>query len=289
MNRLILRAFGFFVVSLLLFVASAIGQEDETMRILETDHSKLYGDTLWTPHDKPVLAIVPFEPIMYKSQIDRSIGENDGTNFEQIRENFRKSLDNLLFIETDQKYSIVRMGADDAERKEDLYKLYRSTSPDYRILPQEKKEEKKLLNLKKKEKSKEQETPKGTYMHQGQVVSNQDDSPKFMARTVKDSTVFEYMYNKYGAVLYVFVNQFDVGPMPGLDYRSFESEEYQREITVHYSVFTLNKEIFSGVSKTWFSSRVNSQKDIILQSMPSLASDISSKIPVMISEKNATK
>ena len=97
--------------------------------------------------------------------------------------------------------------------------------------------------------------------------------------------MFDFMFNKYGAVLYVFINQFDVGPMAGLDYRSFESEEYQREIKVHYSVYTHKKEIFSGVSRAYFSSMVNSQKDIIVESMPAISADIAEQIPILLSEE----
>ena len=274
---------------------ASFAQEDETMRIFKSDHSEWTEDTLWTAHEKPTLVIIPFEPMMYRSQIDRSIGQNDGTNFEQIRDNFRISLDNLLFIENDQKYSVVRMLSKEEEIKKDLYYLYSSTSQDYRVVPKENEEpKKKSLNLKmplNKRKKEEEEAEKkhGTYIENGQIQSHNDGQERFMARSVRDSAMFDFMYNKYGAVIYVFINQFDIGPMPGLDYRSFESEEYQREIRVHYSVFTHKSEIYAGVAKTWFSSRVNTQKDIIMESMPALATDIGTHIPVMVSQSEQTQ
>ena len=103
-----------------------------------------------------------------------------------------------------------------------------------------------------------------------------------MARTITDSSLFNYLHGKYGSVLYVFVNQFDVGPMAGLDFRAFEGDEYQREIKVHYSIYTHGFEIYSGVAKTYFSSMVNSQKEIIVENMPDLARQIATSIPVMI-------
>ena len=265
---------------------SSWAQEDETMRILETDRSKLMGDTLWTPHDQPTLMIVPFEPIMYKSQIDRSIGAVDGTNFDQIRENFRRGLDNLLYIETDQQYSVIKLLGDDAEKKVDLFKIYASSAPEYQILPKEKAPPKKVkLNFLNKAEEDKPKKAHGTKMESGQIKSENDGEERFMARAIRDSSIFDIMYEKYGTVLYLFINQFDLGPMPGLDYRSFESEEYQREIKIHYSIYTHKKEIYSGVSKAWFSSTLNSQKDIILQAMPALSSEIAKNLPVLISEQ----
>jgi hypothetical protein len=176
------------------------------------------------------------------------------------------------------------MMVDDEDRRKDLYAIYGKSGKDYRVLPQENEEAPKKVKLPNLKKQKPQETQlHGTRMQNGQIVSENDGQERFMARTITDSSLFNYLYGKYGSVLYVFINQFDVGPMAGLDYRAFEGDEYQREIKVHYSVYTHGYEIYSGVAKTYFSSMVNSQKDIIVENMPELARQIATSIPVMIS------
>ena len=277
-------------LGILLFI-SIISQpiiaQDETMGILKDDMGTMKDDTLWIPGNEPTLILIPFEPMMYKSQIDRSIGTNDGTNYTQIVNNFRRALDNILYIENDAKFSIVRMIEDDEERKKDLYAFYSASSRDYRVVPKEdeaEKEEKKLKLPKLKIQEETDEKPEhGTSIQNGQIVSHNDGQKRFMARVIKDSSIFDYMHGKYGSVLYLFINQFDIGPMEGLDYRAFEADEYQRQITVHYTVYTHKQEIYSGMAITYFSSTVNSQKDIIIENFPTLASQISKHIPFVIS------
>ncbi|MGB0402465.1 MAG: hypothetical protein ACPGEG_00120 [Salibacteraceae bacterium] len=275
------------LLSLIIISGVNLWAQDETMRIFKNDVSEYRNDTLWTVANQPTLILIPFEPLMYKSQIDRSIGMNDGTNYQQIVGNWRRGLDNMLFIETDVNYSVIRLLAEDEERKKDLYSMYSASSLDYRELPKKEENKKKinLSRLKSKEKE-EPETQKGTRMENGQIVSDPNSNDRFMARSVNDSAIFDYMYGKYGSVLYVFINQFEIGPMSGLDYRAFESDEYQRQITVHYSVFANKYEIHSGVATSYFSSTNNSQKDIILQSFSELSKQITNKIPTLLQAKS---
>lgn len=212
---------------------------------------------------------------------------NDGTNYQQIVGNWRIGLDNILFIETDANYSVIRLIVEDEERKKDLYAMYSASSLDYRDLPKKEENKKKinLSKLKSKEKT-ESQKPTGTRMENGQIVSDPNTNDQFMARVIKDSTIFDYMYGKYGSILYVFINQFEIGPMNGLDYRAFESDEYQRQITVHYSVYANNFEVHSGIATSYFSSTNNSQKDIILQTFPNLAEQIALKIPTVLQTKS---
>ena len=275
-----------FLLGLFCFLIIGLKAQDETMGILDNEVGEYKNDTLWVPGNEPALIVVPFEPMMYKSQIDRSIGTNDGTTYNQIVSNFRRGLDNVLFIENDAKYSVVRMIVEEEDHKKDLHAFYNASSRDYRVVPKKESEEEskklKFPKLKKKEKVKEQPA-NGTSIQNGQIVSHNDGQKRFMARVIKDSSVFDYMYGKYGSVLYLFINEFDIGPMDGLDYRAFESDEYQRQITVHYSVYTHKQEIYSGIAVTYFSSTVNSQKDIIIENFPALAKEIGKHIPHIVS------
>jgi len=129
------------------FLMVGVQAQDETLGILEDEVGSYKNDTLWIPGNEPTLVLIPFEPMMYRSQIDRSIGTNDGTKYEQIVNNFRRGLDNVIYIENDTRYSIVRMIVDEEDVKKDLYALYNASSRDYRVVPkpeEAEKEEKKL-------------------------------------------------------------------------------------------------------------------------------------------------
>jgi hypothetical protein len=271
------------------FLPQHLKSQDETMRILQSDVSEYRNDTLWTHVEQPTLVLIPFDPKMYKSQIDRSIGNNDGTTYQQIVNNWRVGFDNVLFIQLDPKYKVIRLIVEDENRQADLNAMYGASKLEYRVVPKEEKEEqKKKLKLPKlKEKEEDEPKPHGTRIENGQIVSENDGQERFMATVVQDSGIFNYMHNKYGSVLYVFINEFDIGPMKGLDYRAFESDEYQREVTVHYSVYTHGHEIYSGIAQGYFPSTVNSQKDIIVETLPQVAQKIALQIPVIVSGENS--
>ncbi|UTW63885.1 hypothetical protein KFE98_07035 [bacterium SCSIO 12741] len=271
-----------------IWALGAVQAQDETMHILENDHGRLVNDTLWTFGDQPKLMVVPFKPMMYKSSITSSIGRNDGTSYDQIVTNFRRGLDNLIYLESNANYQVVRMIAADEETQEDLHFIYRSLKDEYRELPDQGKEDDKKIKLKLNKKKKVEEDPgkNGTYMQQGQIRSNPDGKPRFMACSVRDTALFDYLEDKYSSVLYLIINQIDIEPQAGLDYRAFEGDEYQRQITVHYSIFTHDQEVYAGVVKTYFSSTVNGQKEIIQDYFPSLAQQLVGKLPVMTAAKS---
>lgn len=274
------------VLALLLlgYVAEA---QDETKAVFENDILRINNDTIYANSEAPTLILVPFEPKMYMSQIDRSIGANDGTNYNQIVANWRRGLDNMLFIETDAKFKVIRLMAEDENRQKDLYAFYGNSKFEYREIEPSKNEtssERKKLSVLKSKKKEEETKEHGTRVENGQIVSHNDGKNRFMARVIADSGLFNYMHNKYESVVYVFVNQFNVGPMDGLDYRAYESDEYQRQIKVHYTIYAHNQELYSGVATSYFSSTVNSQKDIILENFPGLASQISAHIPKLVSK-----
>lgn len=256
--------------------------QDETMRTFESAVGTYVNDTLWTNTGQPTLMLVPFEPMMYKSQVDRSIGGHDGTSYNQIVNNFRIGLDNLLFIEAEGKYRVIRMVAKDENRKKDLFSIYGKSGRDFRSIEPKTEEKKQKISLSQFKKKKVTEDKS---INDGQLRASADHQEKMVARTFQDSSLFDYLHGKYESVLYVFINQFDIGPMRGLDYRAYESDEYQREIKVHYSIYTHKRELFSGIATTYFSSTVNSQKDIIVENMPNLAKQIIAKVPILVEKE----
>jgi hypothetical protein len=264
----------------LFFAQCAIGQ-DETMRILQSDRAKFLNDTLFVQGQKSKLMIVPFEPIMFRTQIGKDIGEASGLDYQQMSANFRRSLDNVLFIESDRKFSVVRMISEEPEIQRDLYAIYGASRPEYRPIPKPATPPRKLDRFR-KPKSNTAPPSGDSRIEKGQIVTTPHKDEKFMARVFRDPSLFEYFYGKYETVLYLFINQLEIRPMPNLDYRAFEGDEYQRQIVVHYSIYSDGFEIYSGVAIRGFSSEVNQQKQIILENFPVLAADIVAKLPVVL-------
>jgi hypothetical protein len=256
--------------------------QDETMRILQSDRARFLNDTLFVQGSKARLMIIPFEPIMFRTQIGQEIGAASGVNYDQLSTNFRRGLDNVLFIETDRKFSVVRMIVEEPEIKKDLYAIYGASRHEYRALPKPT-AKKKRMRLGKNPPDAGTPSPPHTSgrIEKGQVISEPFKGNRFMARSIRDKGLFDHLYDKYETILYLFINQLEIRPMEALDYRAYEGGEYQREILVHYSIYSDGFEIFSGVAVRGFSSSVNDQKQIILENFPALAAEIVAKLPVV--------
>lgn len=244
-------------------------------------------DTLFYFIENSKLVIVPFEPKLYKSQIDRQIGEANGLNFQEVRGYFRLGLDNALFIEAKQKYDVVRMHADVGDVNQDLHYIYKTSGYEYRALPETEIEDQRkwmrtYYKISSKIKLPQEEKPTGTFMQNGQLVNNPDKEQKFMARTLLNPEVIEYLNEKYSAGLYLFINQFDIIHY-GDDWTELAEDNFSREIKIHYSIFTKEKtEVYSGVALAYFSASNNNLKDIITQNFPILAQQIIQKVPVLV-------
>lgn len=249
-------------------------------------------DTLYYPVESARLAIVPFKPKMYRSQIDQEIGEHNGLNYQQVRGYFRLGLDNALFLAAKTNYEVLRMHADDPEVNEDLYYFYKVTGYEAReIVVEEPEPETKVGKTVQKMKKKLQkpEEPEGpnTRMESGQIVQQSASSDKFMATRIINENFFEMLNEKYEIGLYLVVNQLDLLHAPGVEWTQYANDDYPRLIRVHYSIMNKElKEIYSGLATRTFSSTENSITSIIEENFPPLAQDMIQKLPVLRVEQS---
>lgn len=278
---------------LLTLTASAIfAQEDNTLLPASAETEK---DTLLLPMKEGRLMLIPFEPKMYRSEIDRYIGRKDGLNFQEIRGYFRLAMDNAIYLEAKKDYDVERMHADDPEVNRDLDYIYKSVGYQFREMPKPKEPEKKgiskyadKLSTKVKDKiddmnGKEEPKPEGAYIQNGQLMQVNYTNERFMATQVINQEMFNYLSPKYGSGLYLFVNQLDIRLSPGQETTSFGSDNFRREIKVHFSILTNDKkEIYAGAVKREFSGNNNSIKLIILNNFPALAKEIVRYLPVVL-------
>ncbi len=270
-----------------------VGQEENSLTALE---DVMPRDTLFMAPNRMKLAIIPFEPKMYRSEIDRFIGENDGLTFQEIRGYFRLGLDNALSIECKKQYEVVRMHADNADVNRDLDYIYKSVGYQYRVMPPPPEPEAKGFKKFTKEfassvkeavdELKEDPPPPGGRIENGQVVHHAYTQERFMAIQLINQEMFNYLSDKYQTGLYLFINQLDMRHTPGQDYTMYGTGNFTREIKIHFSILTSDKkEIYAGAVKREFSGRQNSLKKIIVQNFPAMASEIVNRLPVVINNE----
>ena len=244
--------------------------------------------------------IIPFDPKLYMSDVDRGISKKTGMSPTQIKYNFRLGLANTMYSQTIKDHPSIQMySAENEDVQQDLSYIYKSTGYHYDYVPEDaekpkQSKPKEVLNQIKKRAdetlygSKEQG---GTKIIDGQLYSVDYSKDRFMNVRVLNPNMFEYLSIKYEAGYFVFINQLDVKIAPGTDYRALENEVYQREIKVHYSIYDqYGNQIYASAAKNYFPSVMNDMNMIIKGYMPKICNEIAfhiptEKLPKVVQEK----
>jgi hypothetical protein len=289
---------------LLIFIAmfTSVSAQEKTFQSGETDNNgivkgkktdqEVYGEAERTYNR---VMLVPFEPKMYMSGIDRDIAEAQGLSFNQIRTRMRFGLSEMMLMQAKTNTTlrvISMMHIDSAAMSTDLKYIYSSIGYKYIAMPVEEpvgeeKEAKPLDKLKgafgklvKKDEPKEKTDEEGsTGIKEGQIVTASDDGEKYMNTKVINPNMFTYLSTKYKTDVFLFINQLDIEPAASNQY-AIASNSYKRKIKVHYTVFDLDgKQLYGGASVKYFSSRDNDMNNIIKKHFNAIAATITAKLP----------
>ncbi len=199
--------------------------------------------------------LIPFDPKMYMSDIDRSINRETKMDFRQIREAFRSGIDNQLSAQFKTNFSVVSLLKDTVRTKGDLQYIYRSTGYKYTVTQGKDKtaDQKKITN--------------------GQLtVPIKGDEERYMRTVINQPGLLEAMNKKYGAELFVFVSEVDLKAIVADD------GSKDREASVHYTVYNLEgKQVGGGLAKSKFDTDTNDPKRIVSKSFSLAAKTIYSR------------
>ena len=98
--------------------------------------------------------------------------------------------------------------------------------------------------------------------------------------------VIEYLNKKYLSEYFVFINELDI--KNNMDSYDINTDTYQREVTVHYSILDkTGKTISAGVATSSFSSKENNPKKIVAQCFSPIATYIAAKFTAIVNPKPA--
>ncbi len=218
------------------------------------------------------ICIVPFEPKLYMSEIDQKINQQTKWDWETIRENFRQQLDAQLKLKLQTTYSVLSFYADSAKMAKDLEYTYKSTDLAYDLVS-------KPSDAKTPGKSK-------TGVSNGQITVEQNTEKKFMNTKLTNTEVIDYLNKKYLSEYFVFINELDI--KNDLDSYDINTDTYQREVTVHYSILDkTGKTINAGIATSKFSSKENNPKKIVAQCFSPIATYIAAKFTAIVNPKPA--
>jgi len=219
--------------------------------------------------------VVPFDPILYSSDIDREIGRREGFAFEEIREKFRYSLDFTIgsYLKTNY-FVIAPLRERDEVVKTDLAYLFSSVNYNYQAIPSGSVEGK-TEGVETHKRSSSSKQDKSTILKNGQITTTTNPGEKFMCTVIKDKEALTYLNKKYKTDYYLFINQFEIKT----DLANIQLNK--QLLKVHYSVFdNKGKLINGGIAVHEFIPAAFEVKEVVKGNFDEIAKILLEKIPV---------
>lgn len=199
--------------------------------------------------------VIPFEPLMYMSEIDKKVNELTNWNFDQIREKFRRELDVQLSLKLKAKTQTISFYMDSVKMAKDLDYIYKSRTLSYDLVNPNQTTAS----------SKTQKT-----ITNGQLTVEMNNDNKFMNVKILNPLLLTQLNKKYGSIYFIFINELDIKN----DMTSYDivTDTYQREVKVHYTIMDNTKKIISaGAAVSKFASTENNPKKIVEKSFVPIA------------------
>lgn len=201
---------------------------------------------------KHKIMLIPFEPRLYMSEIDHALNKETKLSAKQIKNIFRDGINAQLYKSLKSQHTVIDLMDDTVKTKKDLGDIYQYLSLEYMRVPDQK-------NYKPPVKEKEESVIKN-----GQIISETDNSPRFMNAKLKNATLVPYLYGKYKTNIFVFINEIDIKASNGGGPADAAITDGFRRIVVHYTVYTFDaKEINSGIAETQFPVSLNNPTKIV--------------------------
>lgn len=246
---------------LLLHYSIATLAQDSTIEIQQAD-SAVHKKTL----------IIPFEPDLYMSDMDREIGRTNQLSQAKIVEKFRISFDRALENTVQLKNETQSILHDETTASEsELVTIYSGISfiftPVKRVQSKKDKLLEKVITPKKS-------PQKEATIKNGEVYTVRDTIERYMKTILVDSTLLETMQSKTQAENFLFVNQFEL-KNSFEDVMQLQNDTYQRELRIHYSILNRKgEELVGGISKCRFANTIVNINQIIATAFPCAAKQI---------------
>lgn len=221
--------------------------------------------------------LIPFEPKLYMSEVDRAINAETDLTAKQIKHKLRDGLNEQLGKAfKNLKYGVVDLMDDTVKYSKDLLGIYQYLSYSYQKVPNQE-------NYKAPEKEK-----KETTIEKGQLNVETNSDARFMNAKITNPKVVPYLYSKYKTDLFVFVNQLDI--IAAGSATRFSDGSTNRKIILHYTVYTFDaKEINSGIAEVEFEPELNNPNKIVTRYFSIIANTIAQRVSKGLMSPEKTK
>src|SRR5690606_29408628 len=211
--------------------------------------------------------IIPFEPKMYFSEIDRNINAETGLSSKKIKHKFRDGLNEQLYKAFKAAgYNCIDLMEDTMKYKKDIEGIYQYLSYEYQKVPDQEN-----YQAPKKEEKKQQ-------IEKGQLNIETNSDRRFMNAKLTNPKVVPLLTGKYKTDIYIFINQLDLHASGSKDPMQL-TENVKRKVVVHYTVYTAHaKQINSGIAEENFDVELNNPKKIVDKHFSKIAQTIVQRV-----------
>ena len=240
--------------------------------------------------------IIPFEPKMYISSVDKEIASRTKLTHQEIRENMRYGISNQMRHAVGKGMkSVSILHIDTGAVGRDLGYIYNSIGYKYKPLPAEdiarnkqNEEDLKPVNklkgsfnkLIKHDNLAPKESSGGTRIINGQIHSTVSYGEKFMNTSIHNPSLLKVLSAKYQADVFLFINELNIEAAAPASRSGLSTLSYKRKVKVHYTIFNKEgKELHGGAAIVYMPSATNDMNKIINNYFPILAQNMSDNIP----------
>lgn len=241
----------------------------------------MFGDEKVTKTDQEVyqegaeeeakILIIPFEKNLFVCDIMRDLTTSNQMSANQIYHRLRNEIQLSLQAALKDSMETALFLNTDSIKNDDLINFYAVMGYDYVPIPVEKEDGKK--GKKKVEQPKEREVG----IRNGQVVAERDVVDRYMKTVLKDNTILNEFYSKYGINRFLFINQMDVK----MDLSDPETAfiDPKRLAAIHYTVLDQNaKELTGGLASKHFAGTESRLNYIIGSTFYALSAEVLGKL-----------
>lgn len=253
------------------FISSGLAQDDTYNKIDRA--AQLSNDTMSVEY-----LVIPANPELYNSFYDRKMTELNKVDFYTLRDTILESLSFQVAEAFLDSSSSGVLPESRSGYKEDMDFVYESIEYAYVPIPAPPKNETQVEKWKSKLKKPGSTKPKktGTYMEQGQIVTSKHIVPKYTNIKVINNDFLFVLNQRYDAEKFILINKFEMEIATSISQLDIQSDNYPREIRVHYTVVNVEgKELTSGVIIRNSSSYDDQLEHLINDSFKNIGSELS--------------
>lgn len=239
---------------------SSFAQEDTYNT--ESRRAQLSSDTMTVD-----IMVIPSNTRLYNSYFDRQMIAANDIEFNTLRDTTLSTLAYQIAVAFNDSVPSGVIPESTSAYREDMDFVYESFEYKFERVPEPKGKETTLNKWKKKLPKKEPkpEAKKGTYMENGQIVTNRETHPQYTNIVILNPGFLSILNQKYTANTFVFVNQYEMVIPTATDQISIQSDNYPRIIKVHYSVVDLNGKVIHSGLVTQSSSSYDDKLDYLFE------------------------